>query len=216
MDTLAARQQMVDQQVRTWEVLDPRVLAALAAVPREQFVPDAYRALAFADTPIPIGFGQTLLAPKLHGRILQALEIDPRARVLEVGTGTGYLCACLARLAGEVRSLERYAPLAEAARRNVGHTAVPVTIETADALAPGSLGGPWDAIAVTASLPVHDPRFEQALRIGGRLFVVVGEAPVMEALLVRRISATAFTRESLFETVLEPLAGAAAPSRFVF
>jgi protein-L-isoaspartate(D-aspartate) O-methyltransferase len=207
---------MVDQQVRTWEVLDPRVLDALCAVPREQFVPESWREVAFADAAIPIGCGQTLLAPKLHGRILQALEISPGDSVLEVGTGTGYLCACLARLAGTVRSLELHAPLAEAARRNVGRPATPVTIETLDALAPGSLGGPYDAIAVTASLPRHDPRFEQALRIGGRLFVVVGEAPVMEALLVRRMSETAFTRESLFETVLEPLTGAAAPSRFVF
>ena len=207
---------MVDQQVRTWEVLDPWVLDALAAVPREQFVPDGFRGVAFADAPIPIGYGQTLLAPNLHGRILQALDIAPGDSVLEIGTGTGYLCACLARLAGSVRSLELHAPLAEAARHNVGRTAIPVTIETRDALAADSLGGPYDAIAVTGSLPCYDPRFERALRVGGRLFVIVGEAPVMEAQLVRRMSETAFTRESLFETVLEPLTGAAAPSRFVF
>ncbi len=206
---------MVDQQVRTWEVLDPRVLDALAAVPRERFVPDGYRDLAFADGPIPIGCGQSLLAPKLHGRILQALEIEAPCHVLEIGTGTGYLCACLARLAGTVRSLELHAPLADAARRNLQGFPGSITIETADALATG-LGGPWDAIAVTASLPQYDARFEQALRVGGRLFVVVGQAPVMEATLVRRVSATAFTRESLFETVIAPLEGAAAPSRFVF
>ena len=105
MDTLAARQQMVDQQVRTWEVLDPAVLAALAAIPREAFVPAAYESLAFADASIPIGFGQTMLAPKLQGRILQAIGIDPADAALEIGTGTGYLCACMEQLAGNVRSI---------------------------------------------------------------------------------------------------------------
>ena len=215
MDTIAARQQMVDQQVRTWEVLDPRVLEAIGDVARERFVPAGYRDLAFTDAPIPIGHGQTLLAPKLHGRILQALQVGPDSSVLEIGTGTGYLTACLARLARSVRSLELYPEFGAAARANLSDCPGSVAIETADALAT-DLGGPYDAIAVTASLPAYDPRFEQALKVGGRLFVIVGEAPVMEAMLVRRMSASAFTRESLFETILEPLVGAAAPSAFVF
>jgi protein-L-isoaspartate(D-aspartate) O-methyltransferase len=215
MDTLAARQQMVDQQVRTWEVLDPAVLAALAAIPREAFVPAAYEALAFADTSIPIGFGQTMLAPKLQGRILQALGIEAGDTALEVGTGTGYLCACMERLAGNTRSIELHAELAEIARANLRAVACMANVETRDAFDEAPLGE-YDAIAVTASLPVYDRRFEQALRIGGRLFVVVGVTPVMDALLVRRVSETQWLRESLFETVLDSLVGAAAPDGFVF
>ncbi|MFI4890821.1 MAG: protein-L-isoaspartate O-methyltransferase [Steroidobacterales bacterium] len=215
MDTLAARQQMVDQQIRTWEVLDPRVLDALAAVPREAFVPPAYRALAFADASIPIGFGQTMLAPNLQGRILQALDIDNDTTALEVGTGTGYLCACLSLLAGKVHSIELYAELADAARTNLRSVGAAAHVETLDVFDPAPLGA-YDAIAVTASLPVYDRRFEQALRIGGRLFVVVGQAPVMEAMLVHRVSETEWLRESLFETVLEALVGAPGPDGFVF
>jgi protein-L-isoaspartate(D-aspartate) O-methyltransferase len=215
MDTLAARQQMVDQQVRTWDVLDPRVLAALAAVPREAFVPDAYRALAFADAPIPIGFGQTMLAPNVHGRILQALDIGSGDAALEVGTGTGYLCACMSLLAGSVRSIELHEELAGMARANLRVIASVAQVERRDVFDPAPLGE-YDAIAVTASMPVYDRRFEQALAVGGRLFAVVGRAPVMEAMLVRRVTETQWLRESLFETVLEALTGAAQPDRFVF
>jgi len=215
MDTLAARQQMVDQQVRTWEVLDPAVLGALAAVPREAFVPASYRALAFADAPIPIGFGQTMLAPVLHGRILQALGIGRSETALEIGTGTGYLCACLSLLASNVLSIELHAELAEIARANLRSIACTASVETRDAFGATPLGE-YDAIAVTASMPVYDRRFEQALRIGGRLFVVVGVSPVMDAMLVRRVSATQWLRESLFETVLDALVGAPHPDRFVF
>ena len=215
MDTLAARQQMVDQQVRTWEVLDPAVLEALAAMPREAFVPAPYRALAFADAPIPIGCGQTMLAPMLQGRILQALGINRSDTALEIGTGTGYLCACLNLLASKVRSIELHAELAEIARANLRSVACTASVETRDAFAATPLGE-YDAIAVTASLPLYDRRFEQALRIGGRLFVVVGVAPVMDAMLVRRVSATQWLRESLFETVLDALVGAPTPDGFVF
>lgn len=215
MDTLAARQQMVDQQVRTWEVLDSRVLDALASVPREAFVPPAWTSVAFADAPIPIGFGQTMLPPNVHGRILQALDIDAGATALEIGTGTGYLCACMGLLAREVRSIELHAELADFARANVSRFAGKAEIITRDAFDAAPLGS-YDAIAVTGSVPRHDARFEQSLRIGGRLFIVVGEAPVMEAMLVRRVTATEWLRETLFETVLEPLIGAAMPDRFVF
>jgi protein-L-isoaspartate(D-aspartate) O-methyltransferase len=215
MDTLAARQQMIDQQIRTSEVLDPAVLEALAEVPREAFVPAAYRALAFADAPIPIGFGQTMLAPMLQGRILQALGISRSDKALEVGTGTGYLCACLNLLAGNVRSIELHAELADIARANLRSVACTANVETRDALDAAPLGE-YDAIAVTASLPLYDRRFEQALRIGGRMFVVVGAAPVMDAMLVRRVSDTQWLRESLFETVIDALVGASGPDRFVF
>jgi protein-L-isoaspartate(D-aspartate) O-methyltransferase len=216
MDTLAARQQMVDQQIRTWEVLDPRVLDVLSAVPREAFVPPAYRELAFADTPIPIGFGQSMLAPLLQGRILQSLAVNDADTVLEVGTGTGYLTAAFGLLASGIHSIDIRADFTAAATANL--RTVPearVTLETRDAFSVAPLGE-YDVIAVTGSLPVYDTRFEQALRVGGRLFAVVGVAPVMDAILVRRVDRTEWIRESLFETVIDPLVNAAAPQGFVF
>jgi len=216
MDNLAARQQMVDQQIRTWEVLDPRVLDVFSMVPREAFVPPEYRELAFADTPIPIGLGQSMLAPKIQGRILQALSVAPADSVLEVGSGTGYLAACLSLLGATTRSLEIHPELTALARSNL--RAVPearVDFETRDAFAAAPLGE-FDAIAVTGSLPVYDSRFERSLRVGGRLFAIVGEAPVMDAILVRRVDNAEWIRESLFETVVEPLINATAAQRFVF
>ncbi|HEX4153003.1 MAG TPA: protein-L-isoaspartate O-methyltransferase [Steroidobacteraceae bacterium] len=216
MDTLAARQQMVDQQIRTWEVLDPRVLAALSAVPREAFLPSKYRELAFADAPLPIACGQQMLAPKIQGRILQALGLTPRDRSLEVGTGTGYLSASMSLLGGATHSIDIHPELTLQASANL--RAVPearVTLETRDAFDSSPLGE-FDVIALTGSMPVYDPRFERALRPGGRLFAVVGSAPVMEAILVRRVDRTEWVRESLFETVIDPLINATAAPAFVF
>jgi len=216
MNTLAARQQMVDQQIRSWEVLDPRVLDVMSAVPREAFVPAAYRELAFADTPLPIGFGQSMLAPVLQGRILQALGIGATDRVLEVGTGTGYLSACMSLLGGSVHSIDIQPRFTTDAAANL--RAMPqarVQFETRDAFA-GSLPDEYDVIAVTGSLPIYDARFQNALRVGGRLFVVVGVAPVMDAVLVRRVDDGEWIRESLFETVIDPLINATAPPAFVF
>jgi len=216
MDTVAARQQMVDQQIRAWEVLDPRVLDVFSAVPREAFVPDAYHELAFADTPIPIGFGQSMLAPVLQGRILQALGIGPSDRALEVGTGTGYLSACMGMLGSSTHSIDIHAGLTAAAAANL--RAVPrarVELETRDAFSGAPLGE-YDVIAVSGSLPVYDTRFQNALRVGGRLFVVVGTAPVMEAILIRRVDESEWIRESLFETVIDPLVNATAPQGFIF
>ncbi len=216
MDTTAARQKMVEQQIRTWEVLDPRVIDVLERVPREEFVTPEYRELAFVDGSIPIGHGEMMLAPKLHGRILQALSVERQDKALEVGTGTGYLTACLSLLSRETASIEIRADLAALALENL--RAVPAAnplIEVRDAFGAAALGL-HDAIAVTGSLPVYDARFEQALTIGGRLFVVVGVAPVMEALLIRRVDANEWVRESLFETVIPPLVNAAPAQRFVF
>jgi protein-L-isoaspartate(D-aspartate) O-methyltransferase len=208
--------QMVDQQIRTWEVLDPRVLDVFARVPREVFVPAEFRDLAFADAPIPIGFGQTMLAPKLQGRILQALNLTRRDRVLEIGTGTGYLAACASLLARATKTIEVIPDLAKLATANIaGVTEASVTVETRDAFAPAPLGE-YDAIAITGSLPVYDKRFEQALSIGGRLFVVVGVPPIMEARLIRRVDATEWVSESLFETVIPALTNATPAQRFVF
>jgi protein-L-isoaspartate(D-aspartate) O-methyltransferase len=216
MDTLAARQQMVDQQIRTWEVLDPRVLDALSMVPREVFVPAEYRELAFADAQTPIGFGQSMLAPKVQGRILQAVSVAATDSVLEIGSGTGYLAAALSLLGGSTRSIDIHPQFTASAAANL--RAVPearVEFETRDAFSDAALGE-YDVIAVTGSLPVYDTRFERALRIGGRLFAVVGSAPVMDAILVRRVDSGEWIRESLFETVIDPLINATAAQRFIF
>ena len=216
MDNLAARQQMVDQQIRTWEVLDPRVLDVFSLVPREAFVPPKYRELAFADAPIPIGLGQSMLAPKIQGRILQALSLIAADSVLEIGSGTGYLTACLSLLAFSVRSIDIHPQFTAAATANL--RALPqarVEFETRDAFDAAPLGE-YDVIAVTGSLPVYDARFEQSLKLGGRLFAILGEAPVMDAILVRRVDNAEWIRESLFETVVEPLINATAAQRFVF
>jgi protein-L-isoaspartate(D-aspartate) O-methyltransferase len=216
MDTLSARRQMVDQQIRTWEVLDPRVLDALAAVPREAFVPAEYRELAFADAEIPIGSGHSMLAPNLQGRILQALGVTASDAALEVGSGTGYLASVLSLLAATTRSIDIHPEFTSKSIANL--RAVPearVQFETRDAFSAAPLGE-YDVIAVTGSLPVYDTRFERALRTGGRLFAIVGTAPVMDAVLIRRVDDNEWIRESLFETVIEPLVNATSAQGFVF
>lgn len=207
---------MLGQQIRAWEVLDDRVLRAIADTPRERFVPSDYRDLAFADTEIPIGHGQQMLAPKMEGRILQALQIERVDEVLEIGTGTGYLTACLARLGQQVASVDIVPDFVTSARARLGELELAnVEIEAADALAMDVPAGRFDAIAVTGSVPELDVRFIQMLRPGGRLFVVVGRAPAMEARLITRHADGAWTTESLFETVLTPLINAERPEPFV-
>jgi protein-L-isoaspartate(D-aspartate) O-methyltransferase len=216
LDVSAARRQMIEQQVRAWDVLDMQVLSVMERVPREEFAPPTYRDLAFADMCVPLGHGQSMLMPKLEGRILQSLAIQPEDSVLEIGTGSGYFAACLAGLARRVRTLEIFPDLAESARENLARTGVGnVTVETLDAMTLGP-GTQYDVIALTGSLPIHDPRFEQALAVGGRLFVAVGQGPVMEARLVTRTGRDSWQRVSLFETVMDPLLNALRPPEFVF
>lgn len=216
MNLEAAREQMVEQQVRTWQVFDDRVLDTMLRVPREQFVPQGYRDLAFVDSPIPLPHGQSLLPAKVHGRILQALATDPADLALEIGAGTGYLTACLGKLAARVRSLEIFPDIAEDARARLLAAAINnASVEVADGMQLAEQSG-YDVIAVTGSLPVYDERFQQALRIGGRLFVAVGQRPVMEAWKVTRIGEREWQREGLFETVIEPLLHASGPSSFIF
>lgn len=212
-----ARFNMIQQQVRTWGVLDDRVLAAMDAIEREAFVPDAYRSLAYADTDIPIGGGQHMLPPVLVGRLLQAVGVRPGDRVLEIGTGSGYVTACLAGLGGRVLSLEIDPTLAAAARERLAGTQG-VEVRVADGLAGPVAGGPFDVIVLTGSLPSEAPiaALSQQLASGGRLFAVVGEAPAMAALLITRSGASGFRREVLLETCCEPLVNAVEPERFVF
>jgi protein-L-isoaspartate(D-aspartate) O-methyltransferase len=216
MSTIQAREQMIEQQVRAWDVLDARVLETLRKVPREAFVAPQHRFLAFADVEIPLPCGQHMLRPSVVGRLLQSLALTGEERVLEVGTGSGFVTACLRAGGASVRSLEIFPELAELAQRNIaslGLRNVDIAAQDATSL---DADARYDAIAITASLPVYDERFQRQLAVGGRLFVVVGVPPVMEARLIRRITEDAWGTESLFETVVDPLVHATRPQGFVF
>jgi protein-L-isoaspartate(D-aspartate) O-methyltransferase len=216
MSTVQAREQMIEQQVRAWDVLDARVLETLRKVPREAFVPPQHRFLAFADVEIPLPCGQHMLRPSVAGRLLQAVALTGGERVLEIGTGSGFVTACLRTGGASVRSLEFFPELADLARRNVSSLGLrDIDIVAQDATRLDS-DARYDVIAVTASLPIPDERFQRQLAVGGRLFVVVGQPPVMEARLIRRITEDAWGTESLFETVIDPLVHATRPQGFVF
>jgi protein-L-isoaspartate(D-aspartate) O-methyltransferase len=212
-----ARAQMLGQQLRAWEVLDDRVLRAFAETPREEFVPREYRDLAFADTEIPLAHGQSMLAPKVEGRILQALQVEPIDEVLVVGTGSGYLAACLARLAKRVTSIDIFPDFATAAAPKLTALGIPnVELKTDDALS-ASYRAQFDAIAITASVPTPalGEQFVAMLRPQGRLFIVVGREPAMEARLVTVLPNGTTATDDLFETVLAPLINAERPEPFV-
>ncbi len=203
-----ARENMVEQQIRPWEVLDQRVLDLMERMPRDAFVPDEYRALAYADIEIPIGEGQRMMAPRIEARALQALQITPGERVLEVGTGSGWLTALLARLGAEVYSCEIRPALLERARERLAAQGIEnVTLEARDGAGGWQVHAPYDAIVLTGSVPEVGEDLRRQLAAGGRLFAVVGEAPAMEAVLVRRAGDEEWIEESLFETVLARLDG---------
>ena len=215
IDYAKARENMVEQQVRPWDVLDARVLETIASVPREAFVPEALRALAYADTALPLGHGEAMMKPVLEGRALQALLPQAEESVLEIGVGSGYLTACMARLAREVVGIERHADLAEAARARLAAQGIGnARIETADALAWDNTQQ-FDAICVSGAVDALPPRFLEWLKPGGRLFVVQGRSPAMDATLVHR-EVNGPRTESLFETDLSYLAGTAPQPEFTF
>ena len=215
LNTELARQNMVENQVRTWEVLDPRVLDALRDVPREDFVPARYRDVAFADTALPIGHGETMLKPVIEGRFLQALALTPADRVLEIGTGSGFLTACIARLAGHVTSVEIHADLADSARARLAALHVRnVRLEIADAMRDFTTAETFDVVVVGAAVFALSDRLRNWVKPGGRLLAVVGESPAMQALLCTRADATHWTQDSLFETDLAYLTNAEPPRRF--
>lgn len=216
MNTEFARLQMVNQQVRGWNVYDEDVLAMLRHLPRERFVPQGYESLAFADMEIAIGHGERMMTPTIEGRLLQALSLDGDEKVLEIGTGSGFMTACLASLAAEVTSIDIHTDfLRDAGDRLAAFELSNVELIEMDAMRDLPEGG-FDAIAVTGSIQSFDPRFVEALNPYGRLFVVVGDVPVMEAKLVERTEGKDWHTISLFETTLAPLVHGALPPQFSF
>lgn len=217
-DYAKARELMVEQQVRPWDVLDARVLETLSTLPRECFVAELHRTLAYADVALPIGHGEQMMKPVIEGRALQALLPQAGDEVLEIGTGSGFLAACLGRLARDVVSIERHADLAEAAQARLDAQGIGnVRVEVADAFA-WQTERRFDAICVSAAVDTIPSRFVEWLRPGGRMFVVRGHAPAMEAVLVHREGdgVNGLRIESLFETDLPYLVGAAPAPEFKF
>ncbi|MGC9457748.1 MAG: protein-L-isoaspartate O-methyltransferase family protein [Halothiobacillaceae bacterium] len=216
-DPEQARFNMVEQQIRPWEVLDPAVLDVLRQVPREQFVPEEQQIRAFSDTTLPIGHGEVMMPPVVEGRLLQALQIQGSDQVLEIGTGTGYLTACLASLGASVHSVDRHADFIEQAGRRLEQLDIRnVQLETADVFADWNAGNRFEVIALTGAVASHPEAFARQLTIGGRLFAVVGKPPAMQAILVTRDGEEQFTTEALFETCLPWLHGAEPRPTFDF
>jgi len=215
MDFEQARFNMIEQQIRPWEVLDQHVLDLIQRTPREDYVPPEYRNLAFADTRIPIGEGAVMMPPREEARMLQMLEVEPNDHVLEIGTGSGYVTALLAAAAKRVTSVEISEVLHHQATEKLrAHGIGNVELQCTDGLRGWPKDAPYDAISVTGSVPELPDYFQHQLRPGGRLFIVVGRTPAMEALLISRVGADEWARESHFETVLPPLIGAQSPPSF--
>ncbi|MBC8027572.1 MAG: protein-L-isoaspartate O-methyltransferase [Steroidobacteraceae bacterium] len=216
MQTEFARGQMITQQIRAWDVLDGRVLHAMQRTPREEFVPERFAGVAFADADIPLREGQHMLAPKIVGRLLQALDPQPGMRALVVGAGTGFVPACISAMGASVRAIEIDAALTAAARSNLARTGfrqVDVVVGDTFNL---DFGKDYAVIAVCGALPLYDDRFARALAVGGRLFVVVGPSQPQEALLVTRSAEQKWDSTGLFETQVDALDHAARPERFQF
>jgi protein-L-isoaspartate(D-aspartate) O-methyltransferase len=217
MDIEQARFNMIEQQIRPWQVLDPTVLSLLSVVKREEFVPAVHKDLAFADVEIPIGQGQVMLAPKIEARILQELNIRNTDTVLEIGTGTGYMAALIAARAEFVYTVEIDPVLVELARQNLQQAGVVnVSVDLGDGAQGWSLYAPYDVIVLSGSTPVLPEAIRRNLKIGGRLVAVVGEAPTMQVQLVTRTEENAFNTINVFETVVPPLSNAMQNNKFVF
>lgn len=216
MDFEQARFNMVEQQIRPWDVLDPTVLDLLGTVRREDFVPQQYRNLAFTDMEIPLGHGERMLAPKLEARLVQDAGVQPKDRVLEIGTGSGYMAALLAHLAQQVHTVDIVAEFIERAKQRFAQLNIRnVVAEVGDAARGWDAHAPYDVILITGSMPVLPEAYEQALAPGGRLIAILGDPPIMTAYRIRR-TGEGFSREGLFETNVKALRNAPQPARFVF
>jgi protein-L-isoaspartate(D-aspartate) O-methyltransferase len=217
-DTGMALTNMVNRQVRCWDVDNPAVLAAISNIPRDRFLLAAFASLAYADTSIPLGPepDQVMMHPKIEGRLLQALTLSETDQVLEIGTGSGFLTACLAQLAGHVSSIDISASLSETAQGNLNPLNIKnCELQVQDVFTRDS-DLQFDAIAITGSLPEYDPRFEAWLRPHGRAFMVVGKPPVMQAIILRRNDSDDYSQETLFETTLPALRNAPRYAPFAF
>ncbi|MDZ7893084.1 MAG: protein-L-isoaspartate O-methyltransferase [Rhodoferax sp.] len=217
MHSNQARFNMIEQQIRPWNVLDLQVLELLGTIHREDFVPEAHRALAFADTEIPLPAGQCMLAPRLEARMLQDLMVQPHETVLEVGAGSGFMAALLAHRARQVLTLEIVPELAAMARSNLTKAGLSnVTVREADGSKLGASEGKFDVIVLSGSVGQVPQDLLQHLTIGGRLGVIVGDDPVMQCTIVTRTSETGFRTSATWETVVQRLQGFAEPARFQF
>jgi len=217
MDTEYARHNMIEQQIRPWEVLDLGVLDLIEKIHREDFVADEYKQLSYADIDIPLSHGQTTMTPKVEARLLQSLAVKPADTILEIGTGCAYLTALLARSGQSVCSVDIYPEFTETASDKLQRYELDnVELQTGDAIHGWNKDKTYDVIAVTGSILKLNNHFQSQLSIGGRLFVVVGESPAMEAMLVTRVGDNEWSRESLFETDLPPLVGAEKVEEFEF
>ena len=212
-----ARFNMIAQQIRPAEVLDDHVLETMAQVPREDFVPEHFRELAFSDINVEIGHGEIMMKPIMEARLLQALKVKPTDNVLEIGTGSGYFTALLARLGSYVQSVEiEPALLKQAEARLSSHGITNVSLVEGDASHGWTEGGPFDVIAITGSIPILPESFQQQLTVGGRMVVITGTSPVMETLLITRVADDQWERKSLFETDFPALQNVEQPQAFIF
>ncbi len=217
MDFEQARYNMVEQQIRPWDVLDKTVLNLLLEERREEYVPAAYRELALADMEIPLGFGESMLSPKLEAKLLQEAGLRKSDRVLEIGSGSGYMTALLAKGGQHVYSVEIVPELSAMAEKNLKeHHVRNVTLEIGDGARGWDAHGPYDVIVLTGSVPVLPEEFLKSLHLGGRLFAVVGDKPLMKATLVTRIGKESWRTLDLFETCISPLRNALTPPKFEF
>jgi protein-L-isoaspartate(D-aspartate) O-methyltransferase len=211
-----ARFNMIEQQIRPWNMFDQTVLNVMAEVPREQFVPEQYRDLAFADTEIPLTNNQVMMSPKLEARILQSLMIHSSDDVLEIGTGSGYLTALLAKLARQVDTVDIFDDFVKSAEEKLNSLNITnVDFSVGDAINGWHIDNRYDVIILTGSVPSLQPNFQQQLKEGGALFAIVGEPPVMQAKLINRITEEKIETQTLFETSIPPLIGASKPASFV-
>ncbi len=206
MNLEQAREFMIERQVRTWEVLDPVVLEVLRSIQREDFVPGRFKNVAFADTFIPLGHGEVMMTPKLEGRVLQALDIHARDRVLEIGCGSGFLAACLGAMANRVFSVDLHADFIKNAQQNIATAGLDnVELAVQDSAQLNWTDEQFDVIVISGSMPALDESFTGHLKTGGRLFAVIGDGPMQEATLMTRMSISSLASESLFDTHLPPL-----------
>jgi len=208
---------MIEQQIRPAEVLDPRVLTVISDTPREAFVAPNYQQLAFSDLNVPLPNGQVMMKPIMEARLLQALNIQASDSILEIGTGSGYFTALLAKMGGKVQSVEIDATIMATAQEKLDAQDISnITLTHGDAARGWDQNGPFDIIAITGSLPILPDRFQQQLTIGGRMVAITGQSPVMQVLLITRIDETQWSTECLYETDFPALINAEQPLAFVF